>query len=170
MSKQRNNLAHKSLLIIGVILSITLLLFFISKSLSKPFTVIQTANSHCKIAQPQFALSWIHSVDKTPWIEYYERIDHGFLLTTTKFKTFGAGVPHEGRVLESDDAMIHYQINQLMPEINWVIDTAVHSTIILPDNQLWEIYKTSERFSEVQIRNQFLNFWQRLIIRNCHES
>lgn len=169
MNKQRSKLLLKSLLITGVILSITPILLTTAPFL-KQFTVVRTSHILCKIEQPQFALSWIHSVDKTPWVEYYERQNTGFLLTTTKFKTFGAGVPHDGEVIESHDSMIHYRINQLMTEINWIIDTDVRSTIILPDNQHWEIYKQTDRYSEVEFRNQFLNFWQRLTIRNCHES
>ena len=174
MSKLRSNpFALKTLFIILVALSATLFLT-LNGLLSKPFTVIQTPIIHCKIEQPQFGLLWIHSVDKTPWFEYYERQDQGFLLTETKFRTFGAGVPHAGEVLKksekSDHSLIHYRMNQLIPEINWVIDKDVRSTIILPDDQHWEIYRTHERYSEVQIRNQPLNFWQRLLIRNCHES
>lgn len=170
MSKLQSNYSQNSLLIVGLIFCIALLLLLIGSVYSKNFTVIQTSIIHCKIAQPHFGLSWIHSVDKTPWLEYYERQDQGFLLTETKFKTFGAGVPHDGEVLESQDSMIHYRMNQMIPEINWIIDKDVSSTIIVPDNRLWKIYNNHERFSEVQIRNQLLNFWQRLLIRNCHES
>ena len=137
---------------------------------SQRFTVINHEGKSCKIADKNFALSWIHSVDKTPWVEQYQRMENGFNLTYSIFKTFGAGVPHDGRVLQSHNGMIHYEMNLPMAEINWVIDQDVHSTIILPNNQHWEIYQYSPRYSEVQIRNQSLNFWQRLLIRNCHES
>lgn len=138
--------------------------------LSQQYTVITVENQDCKIQSPKFSLSWIHSVDKTPWLEHYERTDQGFNLTHSIFKTFGAGVPHDGKVLPSNDGMIHYEMNQFMAEINWIIDQDVRSTIIIPNEYLWEIYKTSTRYTEAHIRNQSLNFWQRLIIRNCHES
>ena len=156
-----------------VVLCTTLLLLISLMGSSQRLTLIITPDFQCKIENPQFALSWIHSVDKTPWIEQYERKDKGFLLTKTQFKTFGAGVPHDGKVIESNDSMIHYQIDQFMPEINWIIDREVYSTIILPDDlsseNHWEIYQEFDRYSEIQIRNQPFNFWQRVFTRNCHE-
>ena len=149
-------------LILGIVL-ITMTFF------SQKYTVITVEHHVCKIESPQFSLSWIHSVDKTPWYEHYERTTQGFKLTHSIFKTFGAGVPHDGKVLPSNDGMIHYEMNQSIAEINWIIDKDVRSTLRFPDN-VWEIYKTNPRYTEVQIRNQSLNFWQRLIIRNCHES
>lgn len=165
-----------------VVLCTTLLLLIIMMGASQRVTLIITPDSQCKIETPQFALSWIHSVDKTPWIEQYERKDSGFLLTKTQFQTFGAGVPHDGKIIKSDDSMIHYQIDQFMPEINWIIDHEVYSTIILshdPSKDLsktlsngshWEIYREFDRYSEIQIRNKPFNFWQRAFTRNCHES
>lgn len=146
------------------------MIFTIPFLLSKEYTVITVEAHICKIDAPTFTLSWIHSVDKTPWLENYKRAEQGFILTQSIFKTFGAGVPHDGKVLQSDDGMIHYEMNQFIKEINWVIDKEVQSTILLPNHSNWEIYKDTERYSEVQIRNQLLNFWQRLLIRNCHES
>ena len=170
MSKLRSNLQTRTKYsIITVALSVTL--FIIATiTLSKPFTIITTAHHHCKIETSHFALTWIHSVDKTPWVEFYTRIDEGFLLTRTQFRTFGAGVPHEGRVLESHNGMIHYQMDQYMPEINWVIDRDVRSSILINNDLPWKIYEETDRYSEVQIRNESLNFWQRLTMRNCHES
>ncbi|MHC5225179.1 DUF1850 domain-containing protein [Ignatzschineria sp. LJL83] len=179
MSKRRNKHASSiSLVTMMVVLCTTLLLLISLMGSSQRLTLIITPSFQCKIENPQFALSWIHSVDKTPWIEQYERKDAGFLLTKTQFKTFGAGVPHDGKVIESNDSMIHYQINQFMPEINWVIDHEVYSTILLPNNlpndspqgNPWEIYREFDRYSEIQIRNQPFNFWQRVFTRNCHES
>lgn len=148
----------------------TIVLLMASLLSRQRLTIITLDDLSCQIDAPQFSLSWIHSVDKTPWREDYVRSDQGFILTYSIFRTFGAGVPHNGKVIDSNDGMIHFEMNQLMPYINWVIDRDVHSTIILPENQPWPIYQDAERYSEVTIRNQPLNFWQRLFIRNCHES
>jgi hypothetical protein len=52
--------------------------------------------------QPRFSLAWTHSVEKENWVETF-RIDQGSIaLVSTRFKTFGAGVPdhagHETRL------------------------------------------------------------------------
>lgn len=164
-----NNASKTRHLWIAAILIIAAISIIISVKKSD-FTIILHEGTSCKIKDPTFSLSWVHSVDKTPWIEQYQRSNHGFILTHSIFRTFGAGVPHDGKVLESHDGMIHYEMNQPIAEINWVIDREVQSTIILPQQHSWKIYENSPRFSEVQIRNQPLNFWQRLLIRNCHET
>lgn len=133
-------------------------------------TVITYDDNTCKVESSYFSLYWIHSVDKTPWIEHYERIDSGFTLTHSIFRTFGAGVPHYGNLIKSNDGMIHYEMNQFIAEINWIVDKDVSSTIILSNDQPWKIYQEMSRYSEIQIHNKYLNFWQRLLIRNCHES
>lgn len=169
MSKLLNR-DKRRLLTLSIVVVITTTIILLSTTIrSQPITLIITDHDLCKIESPTFALSWTHSVDKTPWIEFYERQDNGFILTDTKFKTFGAGVPHDGILLDRNDDMIHYQIDHFMPEINWVVDHDVRSTIYLSKDQPWEVYNEVDRYSEVKIRNRPFNFWQRLSIRNCHE-
>lgn len=40
-----------------------------------------------------FSVHWIHSVEKEEWVEYFTVQDQKIILDSTKFKTFGAGVP-----------------------------------------------------------------------------
>ncbi|PWD83416.1 DUF1850 domain-containing protein [Ignatzschineria cameli] len=170
MSKRQNKSRRRSLILFVVVVIMATTTLLLSTFIhSQPITLIITENGRCKIESPTFALSWIHSVDKTPWIEFYQRQDEGFILTHTKFKTFGAGVPHDGIVLDRNDDMIHYQIDHFMPEINWVVDRDVRSSLYLSEDQPWEIYREVDRYSEVEFRNRSFNFWQRLSIRNCHE-
>lgn len=45
----------------------------------------------------QFSLAWQHSVEHEDWIETFAVRDDAIVLTSTRFKTFGAGVPsHAG--------------------------------------------------------------------------
>ncbi|WP_409252071.1 DUF1850 domain-containing protein [Bacillus sp. SCS-153A] len=40
-----------------------------------------------------FSLRWTHSVEKEDWEEFFQVEDENILLQSTRFKTFGAGVP-----------------------------------------------------------------------------
>ncbi|HLS09252.1 DUF1850 domain-containing protein [Lentibacillus sp.] len=40
-----------------------------------------------------FSVQWKHSVEKEEWVEYFRIQDNTLFLESTKFKTFGAGVP-----------------------------------------------------------------------------
>lgn len=155
---------------IGVTLIVTLLLLLLGSLSPKRTTTVSYIDQQCKITDEQFALSWIHSVDKTPWVEYYRRDKAAFLLTETEFRTFGAGVPHDGEVIPTTNGMIRYRVNLPMTEINWVVDKEVQSTIVLSNGGRFEIFKETDRYQPIYITNQSLNVWQRLFIRNCHES
>ncbi|MBS63598.1 DUF1850 domain-containing protein [Salinisphaera sp.] len=45
--------------------------------------------------QPRFSLAWTHSVEKENWVETFHIDDQAIVLASTRFKTFGAGVPAE---------------------------------------------------------------------------
>ncbi|MCA0988649.1 DUF1850 domain-containing protein [Guptibacillus algicola] len=45
-----------------------------------------------------FSVRWEHSVEKEEWEEFFQREGSELILTHTRFKTFGAGVPsHAGK-------------------------------------------------------------------------
>ncbi|MBO8170809.1 MAG: DUF1850 domain-containing protein [Bacillaceae bacterium] len=41
-----------------------------------------------------FSVRWIHSVEEEEWEEFFVVKDGSIILDATRFKTFGAGVPH----------------------------------------------------------------------------
>ena len=45
--------------------------------------------------QPRFSLAWTHSVEKESWVETFHIEGRAIVLASTRFKTFGAGVPAE---------------------------------------------------------------------------
>ena len=62
------------------------------------------------------SIRWTHSVEKEDWEEFFHIQDQTILLTSTRFKTFGAGVPdHAG-----DDTYI---------KDGWVYMTGIHQVI-----------------------------------------
>lgn len=67
-------------------------------------------------------LSWIHSVELTPWEEYYQISSAGkIILKKTRFQSYGAGVPEYGGVFRKElKWMIHEDINTEFPAIKWI--------------------------------------------------
>ncbi|ALX50247.1 DUF1850 domain-containing protein [Lentibacillus amyloliquefaciens] len=64
-----------------------------------------------------FSIQWTHSVEKEDWIEYFNIRDDVLYLESTKFKTFGAGVPSQtehSAVLE--DGWVHMDIERKIGE------------------------------------------------------
>ncbi|SFB12095.1 hypothetical protein SAMN04488072_107144 [Lentibacillus halodurans] len=60
-----------------------------------------------------FSVQWEHSVEKEAWVEYFRVHDNVIYLESTKFKTFGAGVPSESEhrtVLK--DGWVHMAIDR----------------------------------------------------------
>lgn len=66
--------------------------------------------------------SWIHSVELTPWEEYYEIQDDGtLLLKMTRFQSYGAGVPEFGGVFRKErDWIVYDEIDRRLPELSWI--------------------------------------------------
>ncbi|MBB6450740.1 hypothetical protein HNR44_002730 [Geomicrobium halophilum] len=71
----------------------------------------------------ELELSWIHSVEHTPWTEkLIVTTDEQFKLTETKFQSYGAGVPShdEGVTTIENDHIIISDIDQLHDTYNWI--------------------------------------------------
>mgnify|MGYP005828197893 CR=1 FL=1 len=61
-------------------------------------TIVLSYENKNIVVQPVFnqkevSLRWTHSVEKEDWEEFFHIKDHTINLTSTRFKTFGAGVP-----------------------------------------------------------------------------
>lgn len=67
-------------------------------------------------------LSWIHSVELTPWEEYYQVTPAGkIILRKTRFQSYGAGMPEYGGIFRKErEWIIHEQINKEIPAISWI--------------------------------------------------
>ncbi|MDX8343157.1 DUF1850 domain-containing protein [Rossellomorea sp. YZS02] len=84
-------------------------------------TLLLSYENKIKIVQPfleekDVSIRWTHSVEKEDWEEFFHIQDKTILLTSTRFKTFGAGVPdHAG-----EDTYI---------KDGWVYMTGIHQVI-----------------------------------------
>ncbi len=83
-------------------------------------------------------LSWIHSVELTPWEEYYQILSTGeLLLVKTRFQSYGAGVPEYGGTFRKEkEWMIRENINKVLPALQWIHSRTAKFQVDLNDTVL----------------------------------
>lgn len=138
--------------------------------ISRPISSIQinSTDFQCVLTLPTFTLQWIHSVEKEHWQETYQAADQQLLLSTTQFKTFGAGTPNSEGVIASNDGWLHYQIDRLLPRIHWVVSRNVESTV-LTELGVWPLYQDFEDYTEIQIQVMQLPLWHYFTQESCDD-
>ena len=138
--------------------------------ISRPISSMQMSSSdfQCISTLPTFTLQWIHSVEKELWQETYQAADQQLLLTTTQFKTFGAGTPSSEDVIASNDGWLHYQIDRLLPRIHWVVSRNVESTV-LTELGVWPLYQDFEDYAEIQIQVMQVPLWHYFTQESCDD-
>ena len=124
---------------IGLLL-ILLAIFFIRL----PVLVFEFSDKTYFSTAKQFDLAWIHSI-----------------LVSTKFKTFGAGVPSVSEEVELVDGYVQMKINQPYKELNLTISENVDSTIYFDDKEI-KMYDYGESYSTVFISVKKIFIWQYL--------
>ncbi|MCD5414890.1 MAG: DUF1850 domain-containing protein [Clostridiales bacterium] len=104
-------------------------------------------------AEDSFSMQWIHSVELEPWTEFFSVDDElNIVLTATKFKAFGAGVPHTAgkKTTIKNGFIIFSDINQTMPYIIYGISDTSRHTFSFNDSTL-ELYQYIEPNTPVKI-------------------
>lgn len=124
-----------------------------------PFIQLKTAEETYLLNTDTFTLSWIHSVEKEKWHEIYVREGKDLVLTETYFKTFGAGVPSEGKVIKVEDGYVHMEINRKIDEINIVVSNNVKTTLDTK-NQVIPLYDLVEDYNEINISVKYIHLWE----------
>ncbi len=154
----------------GWFLALGALAAFSAAMISRPISSIQinSTDFQCVLTLPTFTLQWIHSVEKEHWQETYQAADQQLLLTTTQFKTFGAGTPSSEGVIASNDGWLHYQIDRLLPRIHWVISRNVESTV-LTELGVWPLYQDFEDYAEIQIQVMQVPLWHYFTQESCDD-
>ncbi len=70
-----------------------------------------------------FTVEWIHSVEQTEWKEKLEINDEDkIILTETRFKSFGSGVPNEkaGKIMVKDGYVIMTDLYEEKEFYQWI--------------------------------------------------
>lgn len=114
-----------------------------------------------------FAIKYLHSVARTPVIEFFEIKDGKILLTGTEYQSYGAGLPtsaERGEYLVEDDKFIIKDINQFLPEIMLrVSDYAEHEFIFNQEN--YKLYKTLKTETLLQIKTEKISYFTFILRR-----
>ncbi|MCA1321540.1 DUF1850 domain-containing protein [Bacillus tianshenii] len=126
-----------------------------------PVTQVSFKGGSFFLKEGKFELGWIHSVEKEPWFETYERRDESLFLVNTRFKTFGAGTPSTGEVIPSKDGFIHMKINQKMENLQLSVSENVQTTLYLEGRTI-PLYTYVEDYETVEIKAIKLPLWQYL--------
>ncbi|WP_235044020.1 DUF1850 domain-containing protein [Halanaerobium saccharolyticum] len=113
-----------------------------------------------------FSIKYLHSVAKTPVIEFFEIKDGKILLTGTEYQSYGAGLPtsaEQGDYIVADDKFIIKNIDQKLPEIMLrVSDYAQHEFIYNEKN--YKLYENVKTETLLQIKTEKFSYL-RFILR-----
>ncbi|MGP5371904.1 DUF1850 domain-containing protein [Psychrobacter alimentarius] len=123
----------------------------------------------CYFTDPDFALRWIHSVEKQWWEEQYQRMDDELLLTTTYFEAFGAGTPSTEKLAPvQKPGYLGYQIDEKLPNLNWVVSRLTKGEINYGGHRFL-IHQWVPDYSEVVIMPKTYGLIDRFEKDLCHE-
>lgn len=78
----------------------------------------------------EVAMTWMHSVDKTPWWEYYRAVGDELVLGCTELSLMGAGTPFEAPQTELDGDMVRLcGLDEHFAAVRWIHSHRVHHRI-----------------------------------------
>ncbi|MGM8215430.1 DUF1850 domain-containing protein [Bacillaceae bacterium W0354] len=108
-----------------------------------------------------FTISWVHSVEKEKWYEKYTKKNGVLLLTETRFKTFGAGVPANGEIISTQQGYVQMRIDREIPVLNLIVSHNV-KTIVETNDDIIPLYELTNDYEEITISVQNVHLWDLL--------
>ena len=142
-----------------------LALLFLSWWVTFPLLTFEINEKLYWTTEKNFTLKWIHSVEKEEWIEFYEKKEKTILLTTTAFKTFGAGVPStpkDGQHVTVKDGYVTMDINRSFPSLELIVSENVKSTLVIKEKEIL-LYALAGDYEPVTISVQPISLWDMLL-------
>ncbi|MEC5423947.1 DUF1850 domain-containing protein [Virgibacillus sp. C22-A2] len=106
-----------------------------------------------------FHLKWIHSVEKEEWVEIYQRHKDEIILTETYFKTFGAGVPADGEIIESEDGYVHMRIDRQMADFNLIVSENAQTKLVTEEAEI-ALYELTDEYGNISISVEYIHLWE----------
>lgn len=154
----RKNITMSSKVFLGSTVILVLLVFLFVRI---PVIQVSFADQYFYLRDDKFEIGWIHSVEKEPWFETFERNNGKFLLVQTRFKTFGAGTPSEGEIIPSNDGYVHMKIRREINFIELAVSENVQTTLYTKSGAI-SLYELVENHETVKIEIINLPIWQLL--------
>lgn len=131
--------------------SILIVLLFIFLYPSKQITFEAEGYDTLYLPPDVFELHWVHSVEKEEWFEVFEVVDNELLLTTSHFKTFGAGVPsYSDKETYIEDGYVVYTIEDTYEHMYLNVSENVLTTVI-QGNHSYPLYEWFDSYVSVKI-------------------
>lgn len=130
------------------------------------FTQVSIEQRQCRLVGHEFQLAWRHSVEKTQWIEHYQRQQDHFLLSSTELVSFGAGTPSNAPVIALNAGKLQLLVNRRLAQLDWFISKNMQGRII-SDQSTWYIYQDFPDYSLVQFRAKQAPLWQLWRMEAC---
>ncbi|MFC3899935.1 DUF1850 domain-containing protein [Aliicoccus persicus] len=96
-------------------------------------------------------MHWVHSIEKEEWFEVYEVVDDSLLLSTSHFKTFGAGVPATSdKETYIEDGYVVYVIENQYEDMHLNVSKNVDTKVIQGDDE-YLLYDWFDSYVSVKI-------------------
>ena len=130
------------------------------------YTDVLVEQTHCRISSAQFNLQWKHSVEKTRWVENYQREQQHFILRYTDLISFGAGTPNDYPIIFQKDGVVRMQVNRRIEQINWIISKNMQGSLVV-QQKVWPIFQQHPDYTVVQITSQQQPLWKAWQIGEC---
>lgn len=133
------------------LLTFLMLLFIITR----PALIIENREGEVLLILPLFredgfSTYYIHSVEKTPVIEFFQVEGRSLLLTKTIFSSYGAGLPldHNG-FSQGNDFFLIQDIHKTFSIIYFRVSTTADQYLLIGDKKIYfqEIISPRDRFS-----------------------
>lgn len=82
-------------------------------------------------------LSWVHSIEHTPWVEVYRVSDGEMALEESRIKSFGAGVDQVAPEVVTEDGWVKLRgTGRVFPSLNFFYSKTVDYELRIGDRDL----------------------------------
>ncbi len=141
---------------ISVIGSILVVLLFTLLFPTKHIVLSADGYDSLYLKPETFELHWVHSIEKEEWFEVFEVDGSGLILSTSHFKTFGAGVPsNSDKTTYIEDGYVVYMIDDRYEDIYLNVSENV-DTHIIQNNQEYILYEWFDSYVSVNISIEYV--------------